>query len=185
MVYTAVLANADPAHLCTGALSCDAGFCCSSSGFCGRSAFHCSHSSGCNSEKGSCGIVLLDKQDLPHVIAYDQLSQTSMGDLVKKLTDDGSHLTPEDKSKNMTIDSFLQSGLADKQLIQPQQATKPTPAAPNPVPADTVLKPVIQDTAAKVPSNTPESSTKPTSNASKMSVGGMGAIVLSVLGLIL
>ena len=83
MVATVTLAREDTAELCTGSLICDAEYCCSSqyvelekssatellelttthalfllfSGFCGRSPSHCSHSSGCNPDKGYCGVV--------------------------------------------------------------------------------------------------------------------------------
>ncbi|KAF9355959.1 hypothetical protein BGX26_005887 [Mortierella sp. AD094] len=124
--------------------------------------------------------------DLPRVIPYDQPSQTSMGDLAKKLADEGSHLTPEDKSKNMTIDSFLQSGLNDKQLMQPQpqQATKPA-APPNPVPAAATPKAQNPETATKAlntpATSTPADSTKPTSSASKLSVSSMGIVALGLV----
>ncbi|KAF9201282.1 hypothetical protein BGZ49_008468 [Haplosporangium sp. Z 27] len=184
VVYISLLANADPAQVCTGELSCDAGFCCSRSGFCGRSSFHCSHSSGCNPAKGSCGIVLLDKQDLPRVIAYDQLDHTSIGDLAKKLTDEGSHLIPEDQSKNLTIDSFLEIGLADKQLMHLQPQSQPQSATSSSAPAATTEKP---GTAVKAPI-TPGTTTNPlqsVSGASTIIASRIGTTVIGAFALIL
>ncbi|KAK3813375.1 MAG: hypothetical protein J3Q66DRAFT_412968 [Benniella sp.] len=85
VVCTVALALEDPAQPCTGAAACDTGFCCSSHGFCGRSAYYYNQSSDCNIKKGSCGIVPQDKQDLPRVVAHDQLNPNSINGLVKKL----------------------------------------------------------------------------------------------------
>ncbi|KAF9129653.1 hypothetical protein BGX30_013860 [Mortierella sp. GBA39] len=93
IVGSVVLAREDTAESCTGALSCDEGYCCSSHGFCGRSTLHCSHSFGCNELKGTCGVVVLDQQDLPRVISYKELGQGSLNDLAKQLADQGFHVS--------------------------------------------------------------------------------------------
>ncbi|KAF8982949.1 hypothetical protein BGZ46_000297 [Entomortierella lignicola] len=158
VVYISLLANADPAQVCTGELSCDAGFCCSRS--------------------------LLDKQDLPRVITYDQLDHTSIGDLAKKLADEGSHLIPEEQSKNLTIDSFLEIGLADKQLMHLQPQPQPQSATSSSAPAATTEKP---GTAVKAPI-TPGTTTNPlqsVSGASTIIASRIGTTVIGAFALIL
>ncbi|KAF9178813.1 hypothetical protein BGZ51_007459 [Haplosporangium sp. Z 767] len=139
LLCTVVLARDDPAQLCTGALSCDAGFCCSRGGFCGRSALHCSHSSGCNGEKGSCGVVLLDRHDFPRVIPYKELDHRSVEDLIKKLKDEGLHVSPQESNNGSTIETTLEKGLTEKEhmLIITKPATPRVAQPPsNPIPLD-------------------------------------------------
>ncbi|KAG0372075.1 hypothetical protein BGX24_000783 [Mortierella sp. AD032] len=117
VVCSVVLAREDTAELCTGALSCDEGYCCSSHGFCGRSTLHCSNSSGCNPLKGTCGVVVYDGQDLPRVISYKELGQGSAKDLAVQLADQGSHVSPDELKSGITIQSILEGGLAEKEKM--------------------------------------------------------------------
>ncbi|KAG0282110.1 hypothetical protein BGZ96_000828 [Linnemannia gamsii] len=123
IVFSVVLAREDTAEVCTGALSCDVGYCCSSHGFCGRSTLHCSHSSGCNELKGTCGVVVLDQQNLPRVISYKELDKGSMKDLVKQLADQGSHVSPDELKAGITIDSILEGGVTEKEKMVSSSTT--------------------------------------------------------------
>ena len=80
---------------------------------------------------------VLDKQDMPHVITYDELNQGTLEHLAESLASEGSHVSPEE-AKSDTIKSILQKGLVEKEKML---ASNPKPAAPaavaNPVPADT------------------------------------------------
>ncbi|KAK5828048.1 hypothetical protein F5H01DRAFT_375800 [Linnemannia elongata] len=117
MVCTVVLAREDTAEVCTGTLSCDEGYCCSSHGFCGRSTLHCSYSFGCNELKGTCGVVILDQQDLPRVISYKELGQGSLKDLAKQLADQGSHVSLDELKSGITVESILEGGVAEKEKM--------------------------------------------------------------------
>ncbi|KAG0292397.1 hypothetical protein BGZ97_005607 [Linnemannia gamsii] len=123
MACSIVLAREDTAELCTGTLSCDEGYCCSSHGFCGRSTLHCSHSSGCNELKGTCGVVVLDKENLPRVISYMELDQGSMKNLAKQLVDQGSQVSPDELKAGITIESILEGGVAEKEKMVASSTT--------------------------------------------------------------
>ncbi|KAF9438438.1 hypothetical protein BGZ76_007831 [Entomortierella beljakovae] len=146
VLYAAMVVRADPAQLCAGDLKCDPGYCCSSS--------------------------LLDKQDLPYVVTYEQLSQSTVGDLAKKLSEDGSHLMPEDKAKNLTIDSFLQGQIKSA-------------APPNPLPADSTQNTTPRvDSVTKAPSASAET-TKSVSSANRMGLDKMSSLAFGVLALLI
>ncbi|KAG0240036.1 hypothetical protein B0O80DRAFT_503801 [Mortierella sp. GBAus27b] len=122
-------------------------------------------------------VSLLDKQDLPRVISYDQLSRDSINDLVKKLTDEGSHVSLDDVKSGKTVEAILQDGLAVKEKMP--GASKPATAAPppNPVPlAQTNVTnkspeaPKTPDTAAKTP-------VAGKSGANRLTTGTMGAVM--------
>lgn len=116
------------------------------------------------SEPGQYHLVLrsiLDKQDTPHVIKYDELSQGTMARLAQTLTSEGSHVSPEEAKANKTIESMLRQGLVEKEkmlAINPKPAVPaavPNPAPANPVPADkkdevsTMTPPVKTNQATK------------------------------------
>ncbi|KAG0199644.1 hypothetical protein BGX33_011530 [Mortierella sp. NVP41] len=105
MACTVALAREDTAELCTGALS----------RLCGRSTIHCSHSLGCNELKGTCGVVVMDHQELPRVISYSDISQGSMKDLVKQLVDQGSHVSPDEQTLDISVENILEGGLTEKE----------------------------------------------------------------------
>ncbi|KAG0239967.1 hypothetical protein BGW41_007362 [Actinomortierella wolfii] len=84
------------------------------SGFCGRTQYHCSGAKGCNPDKGSCGVVFLDKADTPRVIPYEQIDPNKIKDLANRLKEEGIKLDPEQLKKNSTLESILMSGADDK-----------------------------------------------------------------------
>ncbi|CAO3575008.1 unnamed protein product [Mortierella alpina] len=174
------MARVDTAEVCSGAQACDAGYCCSSHGFCGRSPLHCSHSSGCDSTKGSCGVVFLDKQELPHVVPYEALDQKDVSKLVSKLTNEGLHVSPEEKTGGTTMESLLSKGLAEKETML--ATAKPAAAAPAPKAAHP-LDPAVMDDKKTIADNnkikTPGEEEKANSG-SKLTVGFMG-VAFSIL----
>ncbi|KAG0213575.1 hypothetical protein BGX28_003992 [Mortierella sp. GBA30] len=172
IVSSVAMARADTAELCTGSLVCDAGYCCSSHGFCGRSPMHCSHSSGCNAAKGSCGVVLLDKQEIPHVVSYNDLSKTPMTDLVKRLTDEGLHVSPDEKMSGTTMETLLKKGLEEKDEKEKVALMKPS-GSPAPKPASS--------TSAH-PSSPIPSAVKPPATADKAKANGAHKVAGTILG---
>ncbi|KAF9139115.1 hypothetical protein BG015_002162 [Linnemannia schmuckeri] len=91
MVCSVVLAREDTAEMCTGDLSCDEGYCCSSH--------------------------VLDQQDWPRVISYKELGQGSMEELAKQLADQGSHVSLDELKSGVTMESILEGGVAEKEKM--------------------------------------------------------------------
>ncbi|KAI7822939.1 hypothetical protein BC939DRAFT_453065 [Gamsiella multidivaricata] len=169
-----VLASESTTESCAGSLSCDAGYCCSSHGFCGRSPFHCGYSSGCNAGKGSCGVVVLDQQGLPSVIPYDILSKNSMDDLLVKLTNNGSHISPEEKNDGKTIDSVLRDGLAEKEKMLSATTAPPNPLSNSNATMTNISKSNPLSTAT--PSTAGKAPSTKTSGAERVIAGTTGAV---------
>ncbi|KAG0350054.1 hypothetical protein BG005_010412 [Podila minutissima] len=150
------------------------------SGFCGRTSLHCSHSTGCNAEKGSCGVVVLDKQDTPRVISYDELGQSTVKDLAKRLAEEGSHVSPDDLKKEETLETMLEKGVAEREKML---ASMPKPAPPPSV------QPVgSPDSASKTTDSTTNTNPKDKKSASSRNTGttvlaaaiAMGALALNI-----
>ncbi|KAF9396628.1 hypothetical protein BGZ94_006473, partial [Podila epigama] len=155
-------------------------------GFCGRSSLHCSHSTGCNAEKGACGVVVLDKQELPRVISYDELGQSTIHDLVNKLTTEGSHVAPDDVKRNITLSTILEKGVAErKQML----ASRPEPSA-HPI-AQPVAHEQSKETAEYEPASKPKEVVSPnktlqlqqsaSTRNTVVSLGATGAAALGIL----
>ncbi|KAF9907800.1 hypothetical protein EC991_010492 [Linnemannia zychae] len=194
MVCSVVLAREDTAELCTGALSCDEGYCCSSHGFCGRSALHCSNSSGCNPLKGTCGVVVYDQQDLPRVISYKELGQGSAKELAKQLADQGSHVSPDEFKSGITIESILEGGLVEMEKTSGGSSVSETVDINGPLPANAANQsfPVLDSSdqqgtllAENISSDNSKADSKKTtdtpadskSDARKLTVSVAGAII--------
>ncbi|KAF9541864.1 hypothetical protein EC957_002634 [Mortierella hygrophila] len=177
IVCSVVLAREDTAELCTGALSCDEGYCCSSHGFCGRSTLHCSHSSGCNELKGTCGVVVLDQQDLPRVISYKELGQGSLNDLAKQLADQGFHVSLDELKSG--IESTASSTTVGNSNAQPVASALDINVAS---PAD-VLEPkgallVENDSGDSTKADSKKTTETPVkSDARKLTAGVAGAVI--------
>src|SRR5690606_38762786 len=56
---------------------------------------------------------LLDTHDLPRVIPYKELDQTSVENIVKKLMDEGLLVSPQESKNGSTIKTILENGLAE------------------------------------------------------------------------
>ncbi|KAG0057214.1 hypothetical protein BGZ83_000627 [Gryganskiella cystojenkinii] len=105
-VATVALARVDTTETCSGAQVCDVGYCCSTH--------------------------ILDKQDMPHVITYDELSQTTYASLAKSLESEGSHVSAEEAKAHTTIASILQQGVAEKEKMLALKPKNPVAASPPP-----------------------------------------------------
>ncbi|KAF9319318.1 hypothetical protein BG003_009399 [Podila horticola] len=91
LLCSVALAREDTAELCTDALACDTGYCCSSH--------------------------VLDKQDTPRVITYDEIGQSTVKDLAKRLAEEGSHVSPDDIKKEVTLETMLENGVAEREKM--------------------------------------------------------------------
>ncbi|KAF9297505.1 hypothetical protein BGZ74_009782 [Mortierella antarctica] len=149
-----VLAREDTAEVCSGAVACDAGYCCSSH--------------------------VLDKQDTPRVISYDELGQSTVKDLAKRLAEEGSHVSPDDLKKEVTLETMLEKGVAEREKML---ASMPKPAPPPSV------QPVgSPDSASKTTDSTTDTNPKDKKSASSRNTGttvlavaiAMGALALNI-----
>ncbi|KAF9989233.1 hypothetical protein BGZ75_007055 [Mortierella antarctica] len=73
-------------------------------------------------------MCFLDKQELPHVVPYEALDQKAVPELISKLTNEGLHVSPEEKTGGTTMETILNKGLAEKEKML--AAAKPAAAAP-------------------------------------------------------
>ncbi|KAF9576025.1 hypothetical protein EC968_000585 [Mortierella alpina] len=90
------------------------------------------------------------RSELPHVVPYEALDQKAVPELISKLTNEGLHVSPEEKTAGTTMETILNKGLAEKEKML--ATTKPATApAPNNAPPhssnSTVLdgKPTVGD----------------------------------------
>ncbi|KAG0325045.1 hypothetical protein BG004_003317 [Podila humilis] len=123
-LVSVVVARENTAEVCTGALSCDAGYCCSSS--------------------------VLDKQELPRVISYEELGQSTVADLMKRLMQEGSHVTIDDTREHISLETLLKKGVAEREKMlasmpqhevaapKPANSTTTTTTSPTKVPDDSM-----------------------------------------------
>ncbi|KAF9326118.1 hypothetical protein BG006_010425 [Podila minutissima] len=123
---------------------------------------------------------VLDKQDTPRVISYDELGQSTVKDLAKRLAEEGSHVSPDDLKNEMTLETMLEKGVAEREKML---ASMPKPAPPPSV------QPVgSPDSASKTPDSTTNMNPKEKKSASSRNIGttvlaaaiAMGALALNV-----
>ncbi|KAF9084912.1 hypothetical protein BGX23_010141 [Mortierella sp. AD031] len=60
-------------------------------------------------------LSVMDHQELPRVISYSDISQGSMKDLVKQLVDQGSHVSPDEQTLDISVENILEGGLTEKE----------------------------------------------------------------------
>ncbi|KAF9968815.1 hypothetical protein BGZ70_005619 [Mortierella alpina] len=81
--------------------------------------------------------------ELPHVVPYEALDQKAVPELISKLTNEGLHVSPEEKTGGTTMETILSKGLAEKEKML--ATTKPAatlPASPAAVPAPDAAHPL-------------------------------------------
>lgn len=66
---------------------------------------------------------------MPRVISYDELGQSTVKDLAKRLTEEGSHVSPDDVKGKVTLETILEKGVAEREKML---ASKPKPVVAAP-----------------------------------------------------
>ncbi|KAG0040460.1 hypothetical protein BGZ82_002544 [Podila clonocystis] len=115
---------------------------------------------------------VLDKQDMPRVISYEELGQSTVKDLAKRLAEEGSHVSPDDIKKEVTLETMLEKGVAEREKML---ASMPKPAPP---PA---VEPVeSSDSASKTTDDTTNMNSKDKKSASSRNTGTtvLAAVIL-------
>ncbi|KAG0090201.1 hypothetical protein BGZ93_009453 [Podila epicladia] len=106
---------------------------------------------------------VLDKQDMPRVISYDELGQSTVKDLAKRLAEEGSHVSPEDIKKDVTLEITLEKGVAEREKLLASMPKPNPPAAVQPVESP--------DSASKTTDSTKDMSSKDKKSATSRNTG--------------
>ncbi|KAG0249220.1 hypothetical protein BG011_009498 [Mortierella polycephala] len=127
----------------------------------------------------SCKRALLDTHDLPRVISYKELDQTSVEDITKKLMDEGLHVSPQESKNGSTIKTILEKGLAEMENM----LVIKTPA--NPLVTQFPTDPTSVDNPKNKNSESSKDSVDKTSHANRIVYSARGVVGTVVLSLIL
>ncbi|KAG9070677.1 hypothetical protein KI688_008216 [Linnemannia hyalina] len=150
IVCSVVLAREDTAELCTGALSCDEGYCCSSH--------------------------VLDQQNLPRVISYKELGQGPLNDLAKQLADQGFHFSLDELKSGIESTASIIVGNSNAQPVTSALDINVASPADVPEPKGALL--VENDSGDSTKADSKKTTETPVkSDASKLTASVAGAVI--------
>lgn len=100
---------------------------------------------------------------MPRVISYDELGQSTVKDLAKRLAEEGSHVSLDDVKMKMTLETLLQKGVAEREKMLTSMP-KPVVVAP--------LQPVgSTDSNSKTTDGTTNMNSEDKKSASSRNIG--------------
>lgn len=101
---------------------------------------------------------------MPRVISYDELGQSTVKDLAKRLAEEGSHVSLDDVKMKMTLETLLEKGAAERE--------KMLTSMPKPVVVAPPLQPVgSTDSNSKTTDGTTNMNSEDKKSASSRNIG--------------
>lgn len=73
---------------------------------------------------------------------YEELDQKAVPELINKLTNEGLHVSPEEKTGGMTMETIVNKGLAEKEKMPATAKPAAAPVSPAPAPAPNAAHPL-------------------------------------------
>lgn len=118
---------------------------------------------------------------MPRVISYDELGQSTVKNLAKRLTEEGSHVSPDNVKEKVTLETLLEKGVAEREKMLASMP-KPVVAAP---PVQAPVQPVgSTDSTSKTTDGTMDMNSKDKKSVSSRNTGASvlaAGVVMGVL----